>query len=791
MRMTCALLIFGALACHRSPPIAPEEPVHETVREAETLAREAWSRFNDGDSSRALEELERAATLFAAAGRVEEELETRIQAAIVVSEVGAPERAIERFREILERVDPLDLSEIEGLARVHIARSLTRIGDFEAAHASLDRALALYLEGASEHGSALALSGRAYTLMTEGRMQEAITVGRETIDRCERLNLDDEAIRARAVVAYALQQIGRDDKAHELYLKLRDQAWQTSNQRLLQFVYCNLAEIEWRRGNSRPAEDELRATIRGLETARAGSPATPDERAAFLGQQVAAYDRLIRLLADTYRGTEGFAVAERFHALSLLESLQEGDLDTAAREHPDLRDRERRLLSDLGAARLALDTPNGPSERARLTTSLRSLEAELAALRLELRQQNPRYADLVAPEPPATEEVQARLNPGEVLIAYWVSDERLLAWALTPEKLSFVAVPLARHRLATTLSRYLAPLRSPQGAEDAALKEAEAEHIAAGRDLYDWLIAPIRAVADAEVLIIVPDDLLHHLPFESLIESCEPPSLENADGTLYSKYRDCRFLGLEKAIAYSPSAGVLLELRRRAPASPAAGSVLAMAPEFSGEMSETAFAVRGALPRLPLAHAAEEAARVAEIFTGSLEAVGARGTEARFKAEAGRHLYLHLATHGLVDDRTPMVSGLLLEPGGGEDGLLQAHEVLGLRLQSSLVTLSACRSGRGRLSRGEGIVGLARAFLYAGSSAVLVSQWDVDDRSTADLMAGFYQRLAAGASRAEALRAARADLFERLGETRIAFRPRPVAYAHPRYWSAFTLIGIP
>ena len=795
LRLSVVLTAGVVLTSCRTPPTVSPTPAEEvSAPEAEALTKAAWASFGAGDSTRALDGLERAVALYATAGREDKELDTRIQAAVVVSEAGAPERAVERLRKILERLNRLDLPEIEGLAWVHIARAQTRIGDFSAAHTALDQALVSYLKGRSEEGRALAAGGRAYTLMTEGRMEEAITAGEEATLRSERLGLDEEAIRSRAVVAYAFQQTGNDDRVYELYLMLREQAWQNNNQRMLQFVYCNLAEIDWRRGRARPAEEELRATIDSIEAERAASPTMPEERAVFLSQQVPAYDRLIRLLADTYRGNEGFAIAERFHALSLLESLQARDLDSAAFERPGLRSRERRLLAELGAMRLAFDDLESESARARERGVLRSREAELAALRIELRMQNPRYANLVAPEPPGAEQVQAGLEPGEVLIAYWVSEERLIAWALTPDRVHFVEMPLPRHRLAATIARYLSPLRSPQRAEDTALKGEEAEHIVAGRELYDWLIAPIRAVAEAESLIIVPDDLLHHLPFESLVASCEPRRLGDVDRILYADYRDCQFLGTQKAIAYNPSAGVFLELRQRAGAAAATTSMLAMAPTFSGDRQETlaaAFTVRGALPRRPLIHAADEVARVARIFSSGTGDVGHRASEARFKAEAGRHQYLHLATHGLVDDAMPMVSGLLLEPGDGEDGLLQGHEVLGLELSSKLVTLSACRSGRGELSRGEGIVGLARAFLYAGASSVLVSQWDVDDRSTPDLMAGFYRRLADGTTRAEALRAARADLFERTGETRVAFRQRPVAYAHPRYWSAFKLIGAP
>ena len=787
----------------RSPEATSAASGTLVATDPEAIARAAWARFRAGDSTTALDGLEQAAALYTAAGDVQKELETGIDMAVVISEIGAPGRAIERLRSIRERSRQLALPEVDGVAGVQLARSLTLTGDFAAAHASLESARLAFEQAGLPEGPARVAEGRSFTLLSEGQHLQAIVVGEQAADECERAGLEAEALRARAVVAYALQQTGNEDEAFTRYLDLLELAWQNDNQRLIQFVYCNLAEIKWRRGRPKPAEEELWATIVGLETSRAASPATPQERAAFLSLQVPAYDRLIRLLADTYRGVDGFNVAERFHALSLRETLRSraarNTPDAAAPDPPVLRDRERQLLTELSAKRLALDGSGSEAERRSDQDQLNRLQAELAALQIERQDLSSAVTDRPPLEPPDAEQVRAALKPGEVLVAYWVSEERLLAWVLTPDHIRFVEIPLSRQRLGAAISDYLSLLRSPHRAEDAALKGEESQHLAVGMELYRWLIGSLPPeVAEAEILILIPDDQLHRLPFESLIESCEIRPSASRARPLHAAYRDCRFLGMHSAIAYNPSAGVFLELRQRADAVSGGGSVLAMAPAFSGDRADASsatFVTRGALPRWPLIHAADEVRRVAKIFdsgfaSGTSE-VGRRATEARFKTEAGRHRYLHLATHGLVDDALPMVSGLLLEPGDGEDGLLQAYEVRDLQLSSELVTLSACRSGRGELSRGEGIIGLARAFLTAGASSVLVSQWDVDDRSTPDLMETFYRRLNEGATRAEALRGARSELFDQVGETQIAFRRRSVSYAHPRYWSAFVLIGAP
>ena len=181
--------------------------------------------------------------------------------------------------------------------------------------------------------------------------------------------------------------------------------------------------------------------------------------------------------------------------------------------------------------------------------------------------------------------------------------------------------------------------------------------------------------------------------------------------------------------------------------------------------------------------------RIGALFPTSSSWFEDEAGEGRLKQEARNYRFLHLATHGLVDDQLPMSSGLLLSADDGEDGLLQAHEVLGLELEADLVTLSACRSGRGRLQRGEGVVGLSRAFLTAGASAVVVSQWDIDDRSTPQLMEHFYRYVAAGLPAPEALVKARRHLFGQQGTTRLVLRERPVAYAHPRFWASFVLSG--
>jgi CHAT domain-containing protein len=137
---------------------------------------------------------------------------------------------------------------------------------------------------------------------------------------------------------------------------------------------------------------------------------------------------------------------------------------------------------------------------------------------------------------------------------------------------------------------------------------------------------------------------------------------------------------------------------------------------------------------------------------------------------------IHFATHGELNEKDPLSSAVLLVPGGGEDGRLEVREVFGLDLQARLVVLSACETGLGKLSRGDELVGLQRAFLYAGTPAVVTTLWKVDDRASYELVRAFYQRLDS-AGPLEALRQAQLET-QRL-------------FPHPFSWAAFGLTGVP
>jgi CHAT domain-containing protein len=187
-----------------------------------------------------------------------------------------------------------------------------------------------------------------------------------------------------------------------------------------------------------------------------------------------------------------------------------------------------------------------------------------------------------------------------------------------------------------------------------------------------------------------------------------------------------------------------------------------------------------------LLHAPEEVSSIAKLFRPHSEMLlGDDATESIFKKNANRYRVLHLATHGYFNKLNPLLSGLQLEPDETNDGLLEVHEILELKLKTDLVTLSACETGLGsgfftEIPAGDDFVGMTRAFLQAGSATVLATLWEVDDRSTVDLMNSFYRNLEANgvaADKAAALANAQRTLHA------------SADYKHPYYWAPFVLVG--
>lgn len=481
------------------------------------------------------------------------------------------------------------------------------------------------------------------------------------------------------------------------------------------------------------------------------------ERAIALGESVRAEagaeemkTYLASNLADTYalatrlllkRGevTKAFELGERGRARSFLDALGNarprlgGEAeDELVRQHRELsleRVDLNRRISDLSSRTLDAEGEAIRKSMEQWRTTLQ-LEAEDVLIRLEAT--HPRYASLQSVEPLALAEVQKLLDERTTLVSY-LQLEHVVAFVVTRRSIDAVELPITPAQLEELVPKAFGPEAF------ASLQEVPTDVL---QQLHEALVKPLVPLLKTPRVGLIPQGVLHYVPFAAL-----------TDGKQY--------FGDARTLFTLPSASTLRFLPSQRSGK---GPVLAMA--------------QAQAPGFPvLSSANPEALSIARLY-GARPLSGPAATEAAFKKAAPKASVLHLAAHGELNASSPLFSRLLLAPGDGEDGSLSVEEIYGLDLSASrLVVLSACQSNLGAHSKGEEVVGLTRAFLYARAPSVVSSLWKVKDEASRVLMTEFHTQLKKGKPKAEALREAQA-------RTRARF-------PHPYYWAAFVLTGDP
>jgi CHAT domain-containing protein len=294
-----------------------------------------------------------------------------------------------------------------------------------------------------------------------------------------------------------------------------------------------------------------------------------------------------------------------------------------------------------------------------------------------------------------------------------------------------------------------------------------------GYDLFHMLIDPVRKYFISDNLIISPDNLLSYIPFETLITKIDDKN--------DLQYRDLFYLMNEFNISYSYSATFMKEMAGRRYVK--GNGLVAFAPLYPGIINtDSLFAGRqagnGLLYDLP--EARREAQYVSDVTGGKAYLLN-DALESEFKKVAGNYDIIHLAMHTWLNDQRPMNSAMIftLHKDTSEDGLLYTNEVYGLQLKARMVVLSSCNTGNGILFSGEGILSLARGFLYSGCKSVVMSMWAIDDKSGTDIVNMFYDNLLKGESKGKALKTARRSYLKTASQLR----------SHPYYWSSLVIYG--
>lgn len=536
-----------------------------------------------------------------------------------------------------------------------------------------------------------------------------------------------------------------------------------------------LAEAQASLKRNEEALISYRQAIATLEQARLLSIPTEISRAGIVFTRQKVFTGAIDFLLSQHRLAESLEVAESYHARAFLDVLTESRIDSSGELTPRQKEREDEIFARIAGIQKELWQANvAPETEQQLKSKLAAAENDLDTFHLELRRASPRYASIEAPQPIKPEAISKDLLEADTaLVEFVLSDQKSFAWVVHQSKISSAVLP-PRKEIETAIAEYQELLSEKVSSLTAV--QAVTKLKIKGRALYQKLFQPLEAhLSSVQKLIIVPDGSLSYLPFETLVAESKPASPQKASPV---------FLIERFAISYAPSASALAALSIARKEAPEVKGLIAFgdpayeAAEKADSQTERGFDFR----RLP--YTRTEVNEIAALFPAleSRSFLGADASEEKVKTEDLRqYRYIHFAAHGLIDEEYPARSGIILSAArdSKEDGALQVEEILRLKLNADLVTLSACRTGLGKLLNGEGIIGLTRSFLYAGADSVVVSLWNVNDIATASVMKAFYKNLNQKLPKDDALRRAKLELI----------KGQKLAWQHPYYWAPFVLLG--
>lgn len=471
---------------------------------------------------------------------------------------------------------------------------------------------------------------------------------------------------------------------------------------------------------------------------------------------------------------KGFYFSEQYKSFLLKDALKEGDaldfggVPIAIRKHYKTL---KKSLATQKAELLELQANKDTLSIGLKSKTILETDKTLANIKEQLAKDYPKYHQLQHENLTIQSTIvqEKLLDDQTALIEYMVGDSVTIIHVLTNKKIA-VYQTLQQDKLNYLLKKFLQQLKNPNSAK----VEVFAKN---AHELYKVLLQqPLAALSpDIKKLIIVPDKNLVNLPFDVL--------LTDEGGQPTFPYEQLPYLLRKYTLNYSYSAALLLENKNRKRSNRT--GILSLAASYDTSVVQSSMTrmpyikkIRKKLEVLP--YAEKEVKGLEGRYNGTF-LYAKEANERRFKQLVDSFSIIHLALHGLTNKAMPMFSGLLFSENLDtlEDNMLFLHEISNLDIQTDMVVLSACETGVGRYTEGEGAMSLARAFMYAGTASVVMSLWAVNDQSTEGLMAAFYKKLSEGLPKDEALRQAKLHYLDR----------QKGRAAHPAYWAAFVHLG--
>jgi CHAT domain-containing protein len=539
-------------------------------------------------------------------------------------------------------------------------------------------------------------------------------------------------------------------------------------------------------GSGKPGDaiPYFKRAIDSVEASRA-SLASEELRAAFFDNKRRTYTGIISAQLRVGNIGESFDYNERARSRAFLDIL--GSKLELARGA--LLEEERSLQARVSALQAKLnedekddaEEDDSQEDETRLRQEINAAQKAYADFLARVRKENKEQASLMNVEPLTLKEVQERLDPGVTLVEYFVTNDAVILWVVERDRINSVRVALSRKELQAKVHALREAITE--------LTEKETLDLLS-RELFKLLIQPALPHVRGKALLIIPHDVLHYLPFQALLSP------------------QGKYLIEEYSINYLSSASLMQFTQEKRKAKGELTSVLAQGGKVltlgNPDLNDS---------KMALQFAEIEAKEIKSLYPQSSIYLRKEATEERAKSLSPQSDIIHFASHAELNEDDPLASAIRLAKSDKEDGRLEVREIFGMDLKASLVVLSACETGLGKLSSGDELVGLTRAFIYAGTPSVVASLWNVEDSSTAQLMASFYKNLKT-MTKVDALRQAQLNLIRgnvnsdllarrgiggvgKLGEVPAAKAPSQdsvsnqisVSTSHPFFWAPFILVG--
>ncbi|MEX1240713.1 MAG: CHAT domain-containing protein [Cyclobacteriaceae bacterium] len=500
-----------------------------------------------------------------------------------------------------------------------------------------------------------------------------------------------------------------------------------------------------------------------------GNISIEEFKTLFANAKVEVYDRMIVLLLNKKISgltpkqavREAFNYNEQARSRTFLDMLGNKKIEPKNIADTALLEKEQLLRLKIQQLSKQLSVTDDLATQKVLSGELDQTYREFDQVLSNIKLNNPAYSTVMNVTPPSIKEIQENIEPGTAILEYWVSEESLIIWVLSRDDITATSVSVTKR----DFHRLLRGCRNAISYGDMPVMEQSL------KKLHTLLISPVyEKIKNFKNLVMVPHRSLHFLPFQALLSN------KNT------------FLVEDFIITYAPASSIYFYCRQRNTHAGEAFLGMALADLTIGKHAS----LPGTLSEIDL---------LSQLYTQFERRYGAECEETYIKRRIKDFDYVHIATHGVFNEQQPVHSYLLMAPTPQDDGKLTVDEIFALDIRSRLVTLSACETGLGELSEGDELVGLSRAFIYAGSAAVLVSLWKVEDSSTAFLMTRLHQYINSGNTAGVALCLAQRDLIHKKLDQSANKDFRSAALQNltssidiktidnPFFWAPFILVG--